>query len=82
MTELAFSLSGQVVVTDTDPVAEADYYAMHALTDVVVASMEWNSGYDATGDWSDITTIPKGAVLAGRFRTLTLTSGQAILHKE
>jgi hypothetical protein len=80
--QLLFSQKGQVVLTGTTAAATSNYFAMQVIADAVVASMTWIEGYGATGDWSDLTVIPAGAVLCGRFNTLTLTSGEVILHKE
>lgn len=78
-----FSQKGQVVLTGTDPAPSGDYYAMQVVSEggAVVASMDWSAGYSATGDWSQLASIPAGTVLTGQFRTLTLTSGEVILHK-
>lgn len=80
--QLLFSQKGQVVVTGTSAAARADYFAVQVIADAVIASMEWNPDYDGTSDWSALGTISAGTVLAGRFKTLTLTSGKVILHKE
>lgn len=79
---LDWSLKGQVILTDTSAAPTANYYAMHVIAAAVVSEITYVPGYDVTGDWSDLTTIPAGAVLAGRFLTLTLASGEVILHKE
>lgn len=80
---LDFSVIGQNVVTGTSSqVAPSgiEYYAMQVIADAVVANMTFADGYDATGDWSDFSTIAAGATLTGRFNQLQLTSGGVILH--
>lgn len=79
---LDWSLKGQVVLTGTAAAPTANYYAVHVIADAVISAVTYVTGYDITGDWTDLDTIPAGAVLAGRFTTLTLTSGKVILHKE
>jgi hypothetical protein len=80
-TNLDFSLKGCVVINDTTAAPAAEYYACQVVADSVIASMTFSPTYDNTGDWSDLTSIPAGTLLFGRFTTLTLTSGEVILHK-
>jgi hypothetical protein len=82
MTDLLFSQSGQVVIVNTTAAPTSNYYAVQVLADAVIASIVYDPGYDITGSWASFTVINAGTVLAGRFKTLTLTSGQVILHKE
>lgn len=80
-----YSVYGQEVeestTAHTTPTG-TEYYAMQVIADAVVASMTWAEDYAAAsdGDWSDLTSIPAGTVLTGRFTALTLTSGEVILH--
>lgn len=82
MNTLFFSQKGQVVLTDTTPAPTSNYFAFQAITACVISSITWVDGYAATNDWTDLTSIPAGCVLAGRFKTLTLASGEGIAHKE
>jgi len=74
-----FSSKGQVVVVDTSAHV-GQFYAMQVIAETVVASMVFEPGYVVIGDWSDLTTIPAGVTLFGRFTSITLTSGEVILH--
>lgn len=73
---------GSVIVTNTSAVS-GDFYAMTTVAATVVSAMTWEAGYDAnsTDDWSDLTSIPAGVTLYGRFTSITLASGEVILHK-
>lgn len=79
---LDWSLKGQVVLTDTSAAPTSNYFAVHVIADAVIDAVTYADGYDITGDWTDLTVVRAGAVLAGRFKTLTLASGEVILHKE
>lgn len=76
---LEFSLKGQTVVTGTSA-QTGDFYCMQVVAAAVVSDMTWAPGYTAGAKWSALTSIPAGTFLYGRFVSLTLTSGEVILH--
>ncbi len=56
-----------------------DYYAIHFVTESVIASITMAN---LTGDSALHTTIPAGTVIFGRCTAITLTSGVAIGYTE
>lgn len=81
MTALANSLVGSVVLTDTTASPTGEYYAVQVIADAVIDTVTYVPHHQMTNSWSDLTSIPAGAVLFGRFTNLTLASGEVILHR-
>lgn len=73
---------GQEVVADTTA-RKGTFVGMQVIATAVVSAMTWDPQYESVsgGDWSDLTSIPAGAYLPGRFIALTLTSGEVILRR-
>lgn len=71
---------GQNVVTG-NTTQTGSFRALQAVANTTVSAMEWDADYEASGNWTSLTVIPQGTTLYGRFNSITLGSGQAILYK-
>lgn len=72
--------TGSKDITGTDAVEPADgyyFFALHAMADTVVAAQGNLSGAVNT-DLTKFTKIPAGAVVYGKWNSITLTSGELI----
>lgn len=68
---------GQTIVTGTSEVT-GSFSGILVIADTVISAMQWASQYPHSGDWSDLTSIPAGAYLPGRFISITPASGEFI----
>lgn len=81
MHNLSELLIGAVVLTDATPAPTAEYFAVQVIAAAAISAVTYSNNSNMTGSWTSLTSIPAGTILYGRFTTLTLTSGQVILHK-
>ena len=70
---------GDGVVFTTAAQTSKDFYAMHFVTESVIASITMAN---LTGESALQTTIPAGTIIYGRCTAITLTSGLAIGYTE
>jgi len=70
---------GAGVVFTTAAQTTKDFYAIHFVTESVIASITMAN---LTGESALQTTIPAGTVIFGRCTAITLTSGLAIGYTE
>jgi hypothetical protein len=81
MHNLSQFLKGSVIVTNTNAAPTSEYFAVQVVAAAVISSVTFSPNTDVTGSWTSFTSIPAGTILYGRFKTLTLTSGQVVLYK-
>lgn len=74
------SQNGQVIVA-ANGTTTGSFRGLLAVGNTTVGNMTWASDYEADGKWSDLTVIPAGTLLEGRFTSITLVTPQAILYK-
>ena len=79
--ELQLGRNGQKVVTTT-AATTGNFFAVQVVADAIISAVTFQHNYEITGSWTSLGTIPAGTVLYGRFSSLTLTSGKAILYLE
>lgn len=77
MSELS-NLRGHTVVADTN--AHTGKFSSFIVTAAaVVAAITYEDDYTASGDLTDLTSIPAGSVIPMRATSVTLTSGEGVL---
>jgi hypothetical protein len=69
--------AGQEIIVDTNN-HTGNFTGLLIIADAVVGDVEWETTYNATGNWSSFTLIPAGVYLPGKFSMIQLASGQAI----
>lgn len=78
---LEFSQVGHEAVVNTSAHSGA-YFGLTVMADAVVSAITYATDYEATGDLSDFTSLPAGVTVLCRFTSITLTSGEVLLHKK
>lgn len=83
---LDYAHRGQEIIDGTSAYT-GQFCALQCITECTVAAMSWTDSYLAnvttSKTWADLDAIPAGTILLGRFKSITLTSGnRAIAYKE
>lgn len=70
---------GGICVSDTNAVANGDYFGIQVLSNAVIASITFKGDYSLTNLTGQ--TLPAGLYRPMRFTTLTLTSGVVVCER-